>query len=416
MNSCFSDTLLPVETARARLLDAVTPLSECERLPLTHALDRITSQDIVAPTAVPPHATSAMDGFALSSRDIDPQRPFSLTIHQRIAAGQTGVPLAPGCAARIFTGAALPPGADTVVMQENCHVAGSEVTITPPLAAGEFVRPAGDDVQAGQCLVAKGHRLRPQDLGQLASAGVSTVQVFRRLKVALISTGDELVTPGEPLTPGKIYNANHYMLHGLLQRFNCQVIDGGCIPDRFSQTLTALEHAVSEADLVITSGGVSVGEEDHVKNALQQLGELQVWRIAVKPGKPLAFALVKGRPVIALPGNPVSSLVTFCLFGRPVILRLQGQNHCLPLVVRGRAAFSRTAPGKREEYLRARWVSDENREGWLTLYPNQSSGALSSTVWAQGLVRIPVGQIIHQGDLVDFLPFPALLDGHGLPG
>jgi molybdopterin molybdotransferase len=322
-----------------------------------------------------------------------------------------GEPLAAGTAARIFTGALIPEGADAVIMQEQCRFDpdSGRVSIAHAPKAGEWIRRAGEDIRSGSLILPSGTRLRAQELGLAASVGLASLPVFRRLRVAVFFTGDELTMPGEPLRPGAIYNSNRFMLRGLLAHLGCEVTDLGNIPDSLEATRAALRKAASGHDLIVTSGGVSVGEEDHVKPAVEAEGRLNLWQIAIKPGKPLAFGEVgQGeRPTffVGLPGNPVSSFVTFLLFVRPFILALQGATPSNPHRFSMRADFDWPKADRRNEFLRVRI---NERQG-LSLFANQSSGVLTSTVWGDGLVDNPAGQTIAAGDTVNFIPFSELL-------
>ena len=331
--------------------------------------------------------------------------PTTLRVTQRIAAGHPGQPLAPGSAARIFTGAPVPEGADAIVMQEASTAAGDRVTINEVPRPGAWIRRAGFDVRRGATILPAGRRLQPQDCGLAASIGVAQLPVVRRPRVAVFFTGDELVMPGEPLPPGRIYNSNRFVLRGLLERLGCEAIDLGIVPDDFERTRAAFVEAAGRADLIVTSGGVSVGEEDHVKPAVQAEGSLDLWQIAMKPGKPLAFGEVRGVPFIGLPGNPVSSFVTFLLFARPFILRLQGVAEAAPKALSLRADFDWPKPDRRREFLRVRL----NDAGGLELFTNQNSAVLTSTSWADGLVDHPAGETISRGQTVRYLPFAELL-------
>ncbi|HEY4082787.1 MAG TPA: gephyrin-like molybdotransferase Glp [Burkholderiaceae bacterium] len=393
--------MLSFDEALARLIESTAPLGASEELPTAQALGRVLMQDVVSLLDVPPADNSAMDGYAVRAADIGQLLPIS----QRIPAGVVGTELKPGTAARIFTGAQIPAGADAVVMQEFCEVEGDAIRITGEVNSGQHIRLRGEDVQRGSTVLATGHKLDAAALGMAAAVGAAKLKVAKRPRVALFSTGDELVMPGEPLKPGSIYNSNRYMLHGLLQGLGCEVVDLGIVPDKLDATRAALREAASRADLIITSGGVSVGEEDHLRPAVQAEGSLDLWQIALKPGKPLAFGKVANAYFVGLPGNPVSSFVTFLMLVRPVILRLQGATELAPRRYALRADFTWGKPDKRREFLRARL----NAQGGLDRYANQGSGVLTSAVWGDGLVDTPAGQTIAAGDTVQFLPFSELL-------
>ena len=400
----------PFEDMRAVLLAAATPLSTVEQVPTAEALGRVLAVDQISSLDVPPLDNSSMDGYALRCADV-PAVGARLVVAQRIPAGSVGHTLAPGTAARIFTGAPIPHGADAVVMQELCSLDGDGVLIDHLPRPGEWIRRAGEDIARGAVVLTAGQRLGPQMLGLAASVGCATLPVFRRLRVALFSTGDELVMPGEPLPPGAIYNSNRYVLRGLLEALGCQVCDLGIVPDSLEATRAALRAAAGSNDLIITSGGVSVGEEDHVKPAVQAEGQLDLWLVAMKPGKPVAFGRVNdpaggnGADFIGLPGNPVSSFVTFLMLVRPFILRRMGVEDCLPHSIRLPAGFDWPRPDRRREFLRAR----VGEAGQVELFPNQGPGVLSSTVWAAGLVDNPAGHAIAQGEPVSFIPYSELL-------
>ena len=400
----------PFEDMRAALLAAATPLSTVEQVPTAEALGRVLAVDQISSLDVPPLDNSSMDGYALRCADL-PAAGARLVVAQRIPAGSVGHTLAPGTAARIFTGAPIPHGADAVVMQELCSLDGDGVLIDHLPRPGEWIRRAGEDIARGAVVLTAGQRLGPQMLGLAASVGCATLPVFRRLRVALFSTGDELVMPGEPLPPGAIYNSNRYVLRGLLEALGCQVCDLGIVPDSLEATRAALRTAAGSNDLIITSGGVSVGEEDHVKPAVQAEGQLDLWLVAMKPGKPVAFGRVNdpaggnGADFIGLPGNPVSSFVTFLMLVRPFILRRMGVEDCLPHSIRLPAGFDWPRPDRRREFLRAR----VGEAGQVELFPNQGPGVLSSTVWAAGLVDNPAGHAIAQGEPVSFIPYSELL-------
>jgi molybdopterin molybdotransferase len=406
----MSKNLLSFEEALQRLLDGAHPVTHCEQVPTQAALGRVLAQGLRSSIDVPPLDNTSMDGYAVRCADLDSPG-ATLEIAQRIAAGSVGHTLAAGTAARIFTGAPVPAGADAVVMQEVCAIEHGKLTVDHVPKPGEWIRRRGEDIATGAEVLAAGTCLRPQELGLAASVGAANLTVFRRLKVALFSTGDELAMPGEPLKPGGIYNSNRTTLHALLQGLGCEVSDFGIIPDRLDATRAVLREAVAGHDLILTSGGVSVGEEDHVKPAVEAEGKLDLWKIAIKPGKPLAFGSVRndsnGAAFIGLPGNPVSSFVTFLMLVRPFIRRAQGVHGVLATVPRGqrlRAGFDWRGDPRRE-FIRARI----NADGDLELFPNQSSGVLTSCVWSDGLIDNPPGCTIAVGDLVRFIPFCELL-------
>ncbi len=399
-----------LDDALAHLLAAVQPLAQTESVPTAQALGRVLAVDVVAALDVPPGDNSAMDGYAVRALDV-PEPGTVLPVSQRIPAGVVGEPLQPGTAARIFTGAQIPVGADAVVMQEQCEALPGAVRIQIKPQHGLAIRRRGEDVARGSAVLKQGTRLSPAALGLAASVGAAQLGVTRRPRVALFSTGDELVMPGEvapeAMRPGAIYNANRYTLAGLLQALGCDVTDLGLVPDQLEATRAALRAAAQGHDLILTSGGVSVGEEDHLRPAVQAEGRLDLWQIGMKPGKPLAFGMVGGTWFIGLPGNPVSSLVTFLLLVRPVLLRLQGVPVADLGVPRGlplRSAFRRTKADSRREFVRARL----DAEGSVTVYPNQSSGVLTSMVWADGLVDIPAGTLVEPGQTVSFIPMSFL--------
>jgi molybdopterin molybdotransferase len=390
---------MPLADALERVLAAAGPPPETIELPLQQAVGHVLADTVVSPIAVPGEDNSAMDGYAL--RAAEARR--VLTVAQRIPAGTVGRALAPGTAARIFTGAAVPPGADAVVMQENCALDGDQLAVESEVAAGENIRPRGQDIAEGSVVLAAGRVLRPQDLGLLASIGLPRVTVYRPLRVAVLSTGDELRDPGSgELQPGQLYNSNRYTLGGLLRCLNMEFIDGGIVPDDPEATAAALRDASDRADVVITSGGVSVGEEDHVKSQVQRLGKLDLWKLAIKPGKPLAFGRVGEAPFIGLPGNPTSVFVTFCLVARPFLLRKQGSAETGPPGIRARAGFAVSRPGTRQDYLRV--TVESTVEGLVARrFSNQSSGVLSSVSHSNALAVIPPGLTLEEGDPVDVL-------------
>lgn len=399
---CSSPSLISVDDALKKLLDPVVSVTESEVVVLEDALGRILADDLYSTINVPGYDNSAMDGYAVNSEDCT-QAGARLPVSQRIPAGQTGQPLEEGSAARIFTGAPVPAGADAVVMQELCEREGDIVTVNAVVNAGSNVRKAGEDIGEGSVVLETGARLRPQELGLLASVGLSTISVKRKLKVATFFTGDELVEPGNNLEQGQIYNSNKYTLKGLLQAVDCEIIDLGIVPDTLEATLEVLKKASAAADLVVTSGGVSVGEEDYVRIALEQLGELTMWRIAMKPGKPVAYGKVGDAIFMGLPGNPVSVFVTFLVFARPLIFKMQGAEKYHNVFTNVRAEFEWPA-AKRQEYLRVRL--EQGADGAVAkLFPHQGSGVLSSACWADGLVEVVVNKSVKPGDTVRFMSF-----------
>lgn len=401
--------MLSADEALSYLLARARPANKPERVSTADALGRVLAEHLTSAVNVPPLDNSAMDGYAVRVADII-NASTRLRVTQRIPAGTVGQPLDAGQAARIFTGAPVPAGCDAVVMQEYCGAEGDTVTIGKHPKIGENIRRSGEDIAAGAEILSAGILLRPMEMGLAASVGIASLLVYRKLKVATFFTGDEIVMPGEPLKPGQIYNSNRFVLTGLLQALGCEVVDLGIVPDDFAATVKVLETAAAGADMIITSGGVSVGEEDHVKAAVEAVGKLALWKIAIKPGKPLAFGEVGKVPFIGLPGNPVSAFVTFCLFVRPFILRSQGITAAAPQAFTLKADFDWLKPDKRREFLRARLHTAENGEVGVQLYPHQGSGVLTSTVWADGLVEVPEGAPIHRGDTVKFLPFSGLLN------
>ena len=400
--------LQSLDSALARLLAAVAPLADVQIVSTFDALGRVLALDVASALDVPPADNTGMDGYALCAADVAALGTV-LPVAQRVPAGVVGAPHQPGTAARIFTGAQIPVGADAVVMQEQCTaVAGAgfgAVKINTAVQPGQWIRRRGEDVQCGAVVLAAGARLTAPALGLAASVGAGSVTVTRRPKVALFSTGDELQMPGEVLRPGSIYNSNRFLLRGLLQGLGCEVIDLGIVEDKLDATRAALRDAASQADLILTCGGVSVGEEDHLRPAVEAEGRLDLWQIAIKPGKPLAFGRVGDAWFVGLPGNPVSSLVTFLMLVRPVLLRLQGATALTPKRFKLRADFDWQKPDRRREFLRVRI----NAAGGLALFPNQSSGVLTSAVWSDGLVDNPAGRMIGAGDIVDFIPMNELL-------
>ena len=398
----MSNGLLSVDEALERLLAAAKPVAETEEVPTLEAASRVLARAQRSSMDVPPMDNSAMDGYAIRLSDL--AKGNSLVVKQRIMAGSVGKPLEPGTAARIFTGAPIPPGADAVVMQEHAALEGDRVSLKKTPKPGEWIRLTGSDVKKGSEILPAGKRLLPQDTGLAASVGIRTLPVFRKLRLGLFFTGDELVMPGEPLAPGRIYNSNRFTLRGLAEMFGCELTDYGIVPDTLEATREVLRRAAGACDLIVTSGGVSVGEADFVKPAVEAEGKLLMWRIAMKPGRPLAYGTVGKASFIGLPGNPVSSFVTFLIFVRPFLLRSQGISSVEPKAIAARADFDWPEPDARREFLRVKW----NAQGGLELYPTQDSAVLTSTAWADGLADNPPGRAIRRGDTVRFLPYSEL--------
>ena len=395
--------MLSVDEALDVLLAGAKAVGEVEQVPALEASGRVLASALASAMDVPPMDNSAMDGYAVRASEVTAPE-TRLRIAQRIAAGEVGKPLAPGTAARIFTGAPIPQGADAIVMQEFCAVEGEAVVVRKVPKPGEWVRRTGSDVRKGDTIVPAGKRLLPQDTGLAASVGIGTMPVYRRVRLGLFFTGDELVMPGEPLAPGRIYNSNRFTLNGMAHAFGCDVRDYGIVPDSLDATRAMLRRASGECDLIVTSGGVSVGEADFVKPAVEAEGSLLMWKISMKPGRPLAFGRIGACAFIGLPGNPVSSFVTFLIFVRPFLLRTQGVSEVAPRASDARADFDWSDPDPRREFLRVKW----NSGGGLDLYPTQDSAVLTSTAWADGLVDNPPNHAIRRGDRVRFLPFSEL--------
>ena len=407
------DEALELLRSQARVHRLTAPV-DVEQVSTFDALGRVLAHDLRSGLDVPPADNTSMDGYALRVADY-PSLDSACPVSQRIPAGVVGQPLEPRSVARIFTGAQIPAGADAVVMQELTHtLPDGRVQLKALPQVGQWIRRRGEDLSVGQVVLPAGTRLNAAALGLAASVGVADLPVWRRPRVAVMSTGDELTMPGEPLRPGAIYNSNRYTLRGLLQTLGCEVMDLGIVPDQLTSTVQALRRAAEQADLILTSGGVSVGEEDHLKPAMAQVGELALWQMAIKPGKPLAFGRVRrdeggASLYLGLPGNPVSSFVTFLLAVVPVLRELLGQMSptasALPPAWPLPAHFAWSKPDKRREFLRAR----RNAQGGVEIFPNQSSGVLTSAFWAEGLVDVPPGQAIGVGDTVNFIPFSAWL-------
>ena len=395
--------LLSVDEALAVLLAGAKPVEEIESVLTMQATNRVLARAQTSTMDVPPMDNSAMDGYAVRAADVKAPE-ARLRVAQKIMAGAVGKPLEPGTAARIFTGAPVPPGADAIVMQEFCAADGDHVVVKKVPKAGDWIRRIGQDIREGSEILPAGKRLLPQDCGLAASVGIRTLPVYRRVRMGLFFTGDELAMPGEPLAPGRIYNSSRFTLNGLASVFGCEVRDYGIVPDTLEATRAMLRRAAAECDVIVTSGGVSVGEADYVKPAAEAEGSLLMWKIAMKPGRPLAFGKVGKAAFLGLPGNPVSSFVTFLLFVRPYVLKTQGIAQVEPRAIAARADFDWHEPDARREFLRAKW----NAQGGLDLYPTQDSAVLASTAWADGLVDNPPNRAIRKGDSVRFLPYSEL--------
>lgn len=398
-----SGSLMPVEVALARLLEMAeaAPIVECESLPLAAAEGRVLAEDLLSSLDLPPWPNSAMDGYALRVADWTGE---PLPVSQKIFAGMAPEPLAPGTCARIFTGAPVPAGADCVEMQENTEVLTDQrVRFSEPLRTGQNIRPQGQETTVGEQVLNAGTRLGPIELGLAASLGNAELRVVRKVRVAVLSTGDELVEPGQALGPGQIYNSNRVLLCSWLQRLGCEVLDAGILPDNLQATRERLAQ-LGSVDLILSTGGVSVGEADFLGIALREAGELALWKLAIKPGKPLTFGHFQGVPVIGLPGNPASTLVTFALLARPYLLRRQGVREVTPLQFQVPAGFVWPKAGNRREYLRGRL-----EQGRAIIYRNQSSGVLRSAAWAEGLVEVLEERTLVEGDWVNFIPLSEVL-------
>ncbi|WP_460122124.1 molybdopterin molybdotransferase MoeA [Pseudomonas sp. S2_C03] len=396
-------SLMAVEVAQARLLEMATAslITDRERLPLAQVQGRVLADDLISTLDLPPWPNSAMDGYALRAADGSAE---PLVVSQKIFAGNAPQPLTPGTCARIFTGAPVPAGADCVEMQENAELlADGRVRFTEALTSGQNIRPQGQEATVGELILAAGTRLGPIEQGLAASLGCAQLEVIRKVRVAVLSTGDELVEPGQSLGPGQIYNSNRVLLCSWLQRMGCEVVDAGILPDDLETTRTRLGE-LKDVDLILSTGGVSVGEADFLGIALREEGELALWKLAIKPGKPLTFGHFRGVPVIGLPGNPASTLVTFALLARPYLLRRQGVTALEPLKFQVPAGFSWPKAGSRREYLRGRL---EN--GRAIIYRNQSSGVLRSAAWADGLVEVLEERTLVEGDSVGFIPLSEVL-------
>jgi molybdopterin molybdotransferase len=395
--------LLSVDEALDVLLAGARPVGEVEEVATLEAAGRVLARAQTSTMDVPPMDNSAMDGYAVRTADVKAPD-TKLKVAQRIQAGAVGAALAPGSAARIFTGAPIPSGADAIVMQEFCAADGGHVVVKKVPEKDAWIRRRASDIARGAQVLAAGIRLRPQDTGLAASVGIKALPLYRRVRMGLFFTGDELVMPGDPLPPGRIYNSNRFTLNGLAAAFGCEVRDYGIVPDSLEATRAVLKRAAAECDVIVTSGGVSVGDADFVKPAVEAEGSLLMWKIAMKPGRPLAFGRVGEAAFIGLPGNPVSSFVTFLIFVRPFLLKTQGIAEVGPRAIGARADFDWPEPDPRREYLRVKW----NAQGGLEIYPTQDSAVLTSTAWADGLVDNPPNHAIARGDIVRFLPYSEL--------
>lgn len=403
------DRLIPYDEALQALVAQASPTKKVVKKPLLESFGEVLAESQRSKIDVPPADNSAMDGYALNTSDLATSGGTELPVLQRIAAGEAAKPLQPGSAARIFTGAPIPHGANVVIMQEQVTIVGDMMRFDIKPETGLNIRRAGNDIRRGDTILHKGCRLRAQDIGLAASVGLESLPLFEKIRVGIFLTGDELVEPGKPLAAGKIYDSNRYTLQGLLRQLGAEIVDLGLVDDTLQETKTAMRNAAQQADLVVTCGGVSVGEEDHVRIAIEQLGDLHLWRLRIKPGKPLAFGTIDSTPFIGLPGNPVSVFATFCLFVAPLIKTLQGRFWQKPIAIQVNAGFDWPKPDTRREFLRARLEPDDDQMLVAKIYQNQDSGVLSSTVWADGFVEIAEGQTLKAGDKVDYLSFEQLL-------
>ncbi len=406
----FGGSLLGIDAAREMIFERVRPVDGVERVPLRQALGRTLAEEVAAPIAVPGFDNSAVDGYAVRFDDLDPHGPTTLRCVDRIAAGHdpSGA-LTPGLAARIFTGAALPAGADVVIMQEDCQRDGDLVTIRPGIKRHANTRQAGEDVSRGAKVLKAGRRLGPADLGLLAALGFAEVPVRRRLSIALLSTGDEVREPGQPLAPRQIYDANRFILSGLLERLGVEVRDLGIVPDDPATLAAALRQAAETNDLIISSGGVSTGEEDHVRAAIANHGSLYFWRLAIKPGRPVAMGQIGATPLAGLPGNPVAALLTFALVARPMIEALSGTEPHVAKRFPAIADFAYKKKTGRREYVR---VSLQSGAGLpkLTRYPKEGAGMLTSLTETDGLAELSEETTrLEPGAEVPFMPYSELI-------
>ncbi len=397
------------DEALSYLVSQAKKTGRTETVPIAEAMDRVLAQPVVSSVMVPPHDNSEMDGYAIDRMDLTHEDTFRVS--QRIPAGAAPEPLEVGTVARIFTGAPIPAGANAVIMQEETEMVGDKVRIMAKTTRpGQSIRKTGEDIEAGTAILEKGHRLRSQDLGLIASIGIDEVTVYKPLKIATFTTGDELLEPGEAPQPGKIFNANRYVLAGALPKLGFELIDLGRVKDTLEETIEVMRKAAELADVVMTTGGVSVGEEDHIKPAIESLGALEMWKVKMKPGKPLAFGQIQGTPFIGLPGNPVSAFATFNLFARPYLMRMQGVKNICITPIWLEADFDWPKANFRREFARARITVPEGEQKTVVqVYPKQGSGVLTSTVWAEGFVVIPEDQTMARGDRVKFYPFAEMV-------
>jgi len=401
--------LISVEAALKTLLASCNVTTKTERVALKNANGRILAKTVQSTINVPAWDNSAMDGFAINTHHYKQGEP--LPVSQRIPAGYNGTNLEKGTAARIFTGAPVPPDANAVVMQELCDYdeANKVVIVNTDVAFESNIRKSGEDIQEGTEVIAVGTKLLPQHLGVIASVGIAEVDVFKKIKVAILATGDEITEPGKPLLPGKIYNSNKYTFWGLLENLGVEIIDLGDVEDTFDATCNAMEHAADIADIVLASGGVSVGEEDHVKTAIEKLGKLTMWKMNIRPGKPLAFGIVKDTPFIGVPGNPVSLFVTFSIFARPFIQKTTGQTDVEHKPLKIKSAFDWSKPDKRREFIRTKRVLNDQGQWVIEAFNSRSSGVLTSLTWSDGIAIIPENTTIKKGENIDFLPFEGIV-------
>ncbi len=403
-SAMFNDSLMSADDALSFLIDSASVTAKTEAVSLDDSLGRILASDIHSTINVPGFDNSAMDGYTIALNDSQvAQENLSFKVVDRIAAGSTGKDLNSGSAARIFTGAPIPKGANTVVMQEECKLSEdkSQITVARAINLNENIRPTGNDILKGNVILSSGNQIKPQDISLAASVGVGELVVFKKIKVGVFFTGDELVEPGNPLSPGKIYNSNRYALVALLKQVGCDVINLGNIEDKLDATCDALEALESQCDLIMTTGGVSVGEEDHVKPAVEKLGELNLWKIRMKPGKPLAYGKVKQTPFIGLPGNPVSSFVTFCIFSLPFIKKMQGNSNYESKILKVKTNFDCKRAKPRREYARVR-IDYSTETPLANLFPKQGSDVMSSVVWADGIIEIPENTTFEAGTILNY--------------